>query len=61
MELRKLTSMHLGLASAAIQTHQGFKAFANAMASFGAEKNAYNGCMAQYGWKRTKKQVLFEK
>jgi hypothetical protein len=39
----------------------GFQGFANAMASLGAEKNAYNGCMAQYGWKRTKKQGLFER
>ena len=39
----------------------GLQGFANAMASLGAEKNAYNGCMAQYGWKRTKKQGLFEK
>ena len=39
----------------------GMQGFANAMASLGAEKNAYNGCMAQLGWQRTKKQGLFER
>ena len=37
----------------------GGRSFNDVIASLGAERNAYNGCMAQYGWQRTKRQGLF--
>lgn len=37
----------------------GMQGFANTMAQIGARRDAYDSCMAQYGWKSTKARGLF--
>ena len=37
----------------------GMQGFANTLAQIGAKRDAYDSCMAQYGWKSTKKRSLF--